>query len=179
MSMDSRPWKCKGEIMTLTILSKSFTMSSMFELPHWTMMAKSITEESLGDSFLNIGINSSCYKNGWFQRTTALFPQSYSVGMTCFLVAAVTDVTVQSVCVSSRYTGKRADRQNQRSLNKCGGPHLPGSSSHPLDSARVIWICKKKKEKIEKKISEKFNWSVFCLILRPWTIIFRERNPQR
>lgn len=86
--------------MTFTVLPKSFTLSSTFKFSLnqintklFISLAKSIMKESLWDSLLNTGINSSCYKNRWFQQTTALFPQSESAGMTSFLAAVVKDVT--------------------------------------------------------------------------------------
>lgn len=78
--------------------------------------------------------------------------------------------------VPSWYMGKLADRQNHGTLDlQLRWMHFTGNSSHPLHSARVIWICKKKK--IDKKISGIFNWSVSCLILRSQINMFRDQNP--
>lgn len=113
-----RPWRGRGGFTTFTVLSKSFP----FAFSHRTGLtpnylpglAKSTIVQSLCDSFLNGGINSSYYENRWFQRTTALFPQSDSVGTRSFLVAVGEAVTASNKPAGSSPHAGEPGRQARR-----------------------------------------------------------------
>ena len=131
-------WSFQNHSLTTHIWVFTYSQINTKRSISW---AKSIIKEGPCDSFLNIGINPSCYKNRCFQQTTALFPQSDSVE-SMGVLATGKDGPVRFLSGG----GAEASLGGHPSA-KDAAPHSRGVPSHPLHPAGVIGICKKKETK--------------------------------